>query len=303
MDQIFKQTRWWILQLIVLLWILSSAGCKNQGQELQGYIEGRFTYISANFAGVLQQLLVSRGDQVKAGQLLLVLEPQPESDSLKQAQEKVEQASAAIIQNEARLAFANLTLRRRVALNKQGAIQEESVDSANTDVATLSAQLKQDNAALLAAEAELTQAQWSKGQKTILAPKSAFVFDTYYLPGELVAAQRPILALLTPQDIKVIFFIAESQLSKLALGQTVQVTCDGCPQTISARIDFISPHAEYTPPVIYSNDTRAKLVFRIEAIPTLRDASRLHPGQPVSVWYQPQAQQSASKENKLSWLQ
>lgn len=52
------------------------------------------------------------------------------------------------------------------------------------------------------------------------------------------------------------------------------------------RISFIAPQAEYTPPVIYSKDNRAKLVFLIEARPAPEDAARLHPGQPVEVKFQ-----------------
>jgi HlyD family secretion protein len=51
---------------------------------------------------------------------------------------------------------------------------------------------------------------------------------------------------------------------------------------MSGVVRYISPQAEFTPPVIYSEQTQAKLVFMAEA---WADANpeRLHPGQPVLV--------------------
>ena len=112
------------------------------------------------------------------------------------------------------------------------------------------------------------------------------MIDTFYLPGELVPAGRPVLSLLSPEQIKIIFFIPQSYLSQLKLAQLVTVTCDNCVSPIKAKIDFIAPQAEYTPPVIYSDALRSKLVYRIEAAPNLNEAIKLHPGQPVNVLIQ-----------------
>jgi len=240
----------WILILLSIL----LAACNNH-DSYQGYIEGRYAYISANYPGILKELNVQRGDTVKSGQPLFVLEQQPESDQLKQAQAKFD--------------LAKTILQRRQALIRKGAIQQESLDSAQSD--------------FLQAQAALSQAQWTQNQKTISSPNEAFVFDTYYLPGELVPAGHPVLSLLASKDIKVIVYIPEPKLSGLQLGQTVKIDCDGCKEKISAKISFISPQTEYTPPVIYSNERRDKLVYRVEAMPSLSDAAKLHPGQPVMV--------------------
>ena len=63
-------------------------------------------------------------------------------------------------------------------------------------------------------------------------------------------------------------------------GRTVAIHCDGCAADVPARITYVSSEAEYTPPVIYSNESRTKLVFMIEARPAAGDAPKLHPGQP-----------------------
>lgn len=253
---------WFLLILLV-------GGCQQQSSQLQGYVEGRFAYISANFSGVLKQLLVERGTQVTVGQSLFVLEQQPESNILMQAQAKKAQA-------EANLRLAEVTFKRREELFHKRVIQEESLDTARNNLAQARAQLTE-------AIANLEQSHWASSQKIIKATDNASVVDTFYLPGELVPAGHPVLSLLQPSQIKIIFFVPEQQLSQIKLHQTVAVNCDNCENAFLAKINFISPQSEYTPPVIYSNETRAKLVYRIEATLDLTEAIKFHPGQPVSV--------------------
>lgn len=260
------RNRWFAIFLFTCSFL---TGCSSHSGAWQGYVEGRFRYIASNFSGVLEQLWVQRGASVKVGQALFVLEQQPESDQLKQAEAQENQSAAAF-------ALTQLTLKRQETLLIKGNTEQATVDAARTD-------FQKAQANLFAAQATLRQAQWSQAQKAVNAEENAVVFDTYYLPGELVTAGQPVLSLLAPQDIKVIFYVSEPQLGAIQLGQKVQVSCDGCKDTIDATISFISPQAEYTPPVIYSNDTRAKLVFRVEAAPAAADAMKLHPGQPVEV--------------------
>src|SRR6185503_12984326 len=120
-------------------------------------------------------------------------------------------------------------------------------------------------------------------QKSVKSPVAGLVQDTYFVDGEWVSANQPVVSLLPPQNIKVRFFVEERRLGSLRTGQAVSVACDGCPAPIAAQVSFISPQAEFTPPVIYSRQERAKLVFLIEARPAASDAVKLHPGQPMEV--------------------
>jgi HlyD family secretion protein len=63
----------------------------------------------------------------------------------------------------------------------------------------------------------------------------------------------------------------------------VQVFADGAREAVAGKVSFISPRAEYTPPVIYSRENRSKFVFMVEALFEAGVAERLHPGQPVDV--------------------
>jgi len=120
----------------------------------------------------------------------------------------------------------------------------------------------------------------------VQSPVTGLVQDTYYVRGECVTAGAPLVSLLPPQNIKLRFFVEERRLGAVRIGQTVAITCDGCPAPVAATVSYISPQAEFTPPVIYSREQRAKLVFLVEARPSPEDAIRLHPGQPVEVKFQ-----------------
>ena len=107
--------------------------------------------------------------------------------------------------------------------------------------------------------------------------------DTLYREGEWVPAGSPVVRMLPPENVKLRFFVPQSIAGGLKPGRNVSVSCDGCAAAVPATVTYISSEPEYTPPVIYSNETRAKLVFMVEARPTAEDGSRLRPGQPVAV--------------------
>ncbi|MEX3824284.1 HlyD family secretion protein, partial [Paraburkholderia sp. BR14262] len=149
-----------------------------------------------------------------------------------------------------------------------------------------SAQIAAQAADVEAARASLAQAQWRLDQKRVSVPSGGLVYDTLFRVGEWVQAGNPVVQMLPPQNVKVRFFVPETIVGSLAPGRKVNVRCDGCAALVPATITWISNAAEYTPPVIYSNENRAKLVFMIEARPSAEDAVKLHPGQPVEVTLQ-----------------
>src|SRR5206468_2944121 len=97
----------------------------------------------------------------------------------------------------------------------------------------------------------------------------------YFRDGEMVPAQRPVLSIMPPGNMKLRFFVPETELPKLAIGDEVKVTCDNCAADLTAKIYFIATTAEYTPPVIYSLDERNKLVYLIQARPSRPDVLRV----------------------------
>jgi len=301
------------------------AACADEGPRIyQGYAEGEYVRVAAPFAGTLQSLAVKRGAQVKAGDPLFALEQENEAAARREAKERLRNAEAQLAnlkkgkrapeldairaqlaQAEAALKLSAVQLKRQEQLVAQNFISKERLDEARTAydrdtqrVAELRAQLatarlaarpdeiKAAEYSVEAAKAALAQAEWRLAQKSVKAPVAGLVQDTHYVLGEWVTANAPVVSLLPPQNIKVRFFVREIELGAVKVGQKLAVTCDGCAAPLAAEVSFISPQAEFTPPVIYSRQERAKLVYLVEARPAPEDATKLHPGQPVEVKFQ-----------------
>ena len=137
-----------------------------------------------------------------------------------------------------------------------------------------------------AREAALARADWEFAQKRQQAPKSGLVFDTLYREGEWVPAGRPVVVLLPLDNIKVRAFVSETRVGTIRPGDNVQVAVDGVPKPFMGKVSYISPRAEYTPPVIYSQESRDKLVFMVEVVFDPQSAVNLNPGQPVDVRFE-----------------
>jgi HlyD family secretion protein len=248
------------------------AGCgDNSPGAFQGYIEGEYVYVAAPLAGSLTNLAVARGDTVRSGQLLFELERQSEAAALAQAEKNLAQARAS-----QELAESTFQRRKELRENPSAVVSAEELDRARADRDTAVSQ----TASLQAA---LDKAKWSVDQKQQFAPANAAVHDTLYRQGEFVAAGNPVVVLLPPENLKVRFFVPQSMLPQIKTGETVSVKPDGAAHPLSAAVNYISTQAEYTPPVIFSRETRANLVFMIEAKFSPAAAAELRPGQPVDV--------------------
>jgi HlyD family secretion protein len=247
------------------------AGCsKNSTGRFQGYLEGEYVYVASPMAGALTNLAVARGDSVTNGQLLFELEHGSEAAALDQAEKNLVQARASLALSESEFA------RREKLRADHGVVSAEELDQAR-------AQRDADAAQVASQQAAFDKAKWAIDQKQQFAPTNAAVQDTLYRQGEFVAAGNPVVELLPPTNLKVRFFVPQAQLPKIKTGTTVSVHLDGAAKDYAATVNYISTQAEYTPPVIYSRETRAELVFMIEAKFSPADAADLHPGQPVDV--------------------
>lgn len=303
--------------LLFLLW-----GCHRNGHvHSQGYIEGRLTYLSSSVSGTLLDIQKPRGSRVSAHDLLFTLDPNPEQHQVKQAAalrdnalanlhnlEKGERPSeinalyAKRKQVESQWQYAKQTLKRYQTLFNKNFITTNELDQAKANEKNLASQLKEirenlitaelgaredqihaAKASLDAAEAALKKAEWALSQKTMLAPDAGIIFDTYYRVGEFVPSNQPIASLITPQNIHIIFFVSEKTLVLIKLNQLIKINIDGEKTNFSAKINYISDKAEYTPPIIYSDKTRDKLIYRVEALPVNGLSEKLHIGQPVTV--------------------
>jgi HlyD family secretion protein len=241
--------------LVALALAAGLAGCNERGDPgYQGWVEADMIFVSPDESGRVTKLNVREGDEVKAGSKLYSVD-----DDLQQAD---------LNQNNATLANAQQTYERAASLSKTGSGTQANLDSAVS--------------ALRVAEARVITSQTRLARRIGFAPVTGTVQQIYFREGEMVAAQRPVLSIMPPGNIKLRFYLPETDLPKLAIGDEVRVACDNCAADLTAKIYFIATSAEYTPPVIYSLDERNKLVYLIQARPSRPDALRV--GQPISVF-------------------
>jgi HlyD family secretion protein len=313
----------WTALLAVLIWLglMAPPG----PASFQGYVEGEFVMVSPTVGGQLITRSVERGQQVKAGDPLFALDQADEKAArdkaaamLSQAQDRLSnlakgkrQPEIAVIaaqkaQAEAQVRLAELDLDRQKRLIGSAAFMKQQFDQVQATfdqqtsrVAELAAQLQVAELSLgrddelraavgdvSANQAALAQAQWKLDQKSLSAPSAALVADTYFNPGEMINAGQAVVSLLPPGNIKVRFFVPQEVLAKFPIGARVSIHCDGCASDIPATVRFVSPQAEYTPPVLYNRENRNRIVFLIEARPT-QTPEALRPGQPVDVVLSP----------------
>ncbi len=311
------------MRTLAILAALVLAACNGGPPEsLQGYAEGEFVRVAAPFAGTLVKLDVARGAAVKPGDPLFALESDNESAARREAEDRLRQAEARLqnllkgkrpeelevvraqlAQAKAAAAFSATELRRQQDLVAKGFVSRQQLDQARTAVQRDDARVAELEASLAtarlasrpdeiraaqadasAARAALEQAEWRLRQKAAFATVAGAVTDTLFVKGEWVGAGQPVVTLLPPGNVKVRFFLPEPRLGEVKVGRPLELRCDGCPGPIRATVSWISPQAEYTPPVIYSKDSRAKLVFLVEARPEPAAAPGLKPGQPVDVF-------------------
>lgn len=307
---------------VVVAVVLARALWPAGPQTYQGYVEAEFIHVAAPVGGALAELRVARGQAVEAGAPLFALEQDYEraalavaTHSLKQAMDRLSNLQkgqrptelaairARLGQADTSLKLAQVEYERRRKLFAEQTISAEEMDRSRTEYELKVQQVREAAANLTtaglgartdevaaaqaeveSAKARVEQAAWTLNQKSQAAPAAGLVFDTLFTRGEWVAAGRPVAVLLPPENLKVRFFVPEKAVGALGIGQEARVSFDGAAAPVPVRLSYISQQAEYTPPVLFSSDSRAKLVFLVEAVPLdSQGAKALHPGQPVDI--------------------
>ena len=287
----------------------------------QGYVEGEYVHVASPVAGRLDRLLVQRGQVIAARAALFELESEQEAAALRQAEEQVKAAQAqladlrlgkrtpevGIVQSQLAQAIAGQAqaeqqLTRDEAQYKAGGIAQSQLEDSRANAAIKAARVRElsgqvevsrlpareeqvqaQAAQVEATRAAVSQAAWKLAQKRVAAAQAGLVADTLFREGEWVPAGSPVVRLLPPANVKVRFFVPEAIVGALKPGRALAVHCDGCGADVAMTVSYVANDPEYTPPVIYSNETRAKLVFMVEARASTEDGPRLRPGQPVAV--------------------
>lgn len=283
-----------------------------------GYVEADYVYAAPLSAGQIATLAVHEGDVVSQGDLLFTLNDSQQQALLASAnagvavaeanlsnlttgsrQDEIDVIRASLSKAQSDLSLARDTSARQGKLFAQGVSTQSQLDQARATLASAEAAVRQLHAQLkvaelpardaqrLAAEANVAvaraaveKAKADLGDRTVLAPTAGRIEKLYFDAGETAAAGSPVASILPDGALKVKFYLPEAVRQEFALGDRASVSCDGCPDGLTATISFFASDPQFTPPVIYSRDERQRLSFLAEA--TL-DAGTLHPGQPVTL--------------------
>ncbi|GAA0491417.1 MULTISPECIES: HlyD family secretion protein [Tatumella] len=309
--------------LFITIVVFNLIGCRvPETLNFSGYSYGDFIYLSYFSTEKIEKLCVKKGQRVSEGQPLVKMETYTAENTLRIAEQNylAEEALLTDLTSGARPAELNVVraqleravsarnraqsqLRRYQKLYASQMISAEEWQKANDDYRQKQASVRESEYQLEARQLPARQAQitnqqlrvesaklkrdkarWDIGQSTLTAPQSGVVYDTLYLPGERATAGRPVISLLPAGNIKIRFYIPEKQLGQIHTGMKVSLRCDGCSGAFSGRLRYISPRAEYTPPVIYSTSRRETLLYMAEAVPEGGDnGGQIKVGQPFQV--------------------
>ena len=307
------------LSLVALL-LLAGCGDRAGNKILHGYVDADYVLVGAEATGRLTTLSVKRGDPVTAGAVLFTLDDRDEAAALAEANAQLAQAKASLADlqtgkrpeeirvldaqladAEASLVVAQKTYQRNRDLSTRAVVAVAALDQSKADLDSAAARVRvaQENRTvanlparpdqIAAAEqqvaalaAAVTAAETKLARRTQSATASGRIEEIYYQVGELVPAGQAVASLLPVDARKILFYVPEAARSGVQPGQRVGLSCDGCAEGLVATVSSIATEAEFTPPVIYSKESRAKLVYRVEARPE-GDAQKLDPGQPVDV--------------------
>jgi len=298
-------------------------GCAKPSHRFQGYVAGENLYLASPYSGNLIKMPVMRGQRVKKGELLFRLDPNPQTSiqhgsaavvtkneymlaDLIKPKRPPETAAieAQISQVDAQIALATLRVSRNSTLFDKHVMDKDTLDSAvehlhetqylkaqyeaNLALAKLGARsdaILAQKYELISARAKQEELEWQVRQKNEYAPADGIVNDTYFKVGEFVSAEHPVLSLLTPENTHIEFFVPLDVKVMLFVGKKISYTYEGATERYQAVIGYISPEAEYIPPLVYSRENTDKIVFRVKA--HVKNTRQIFPGQPVSVTVEP----------------
>jgi len=295
------------------------AACSSQPLAV-GYVEGEFVQLAPLEVAQVQSVMVKRGDRVEPDKPIALTEETDAKIAVAQAEAALAQAQAqladlqvgkrpdeiAVLEASVRTANAQAddarrTLLRTQDLTKRGVMTQAQLDDAKTSVEVAEASINQSMAnlavgrlparpeeikaaenAVKSAAAQLDSARWHLTKRTIVAPAAGRITDVIRNPGDTAGPTAPVLTMLPDGAVKLKVYIPEAKFSSVRVGDLLSVRCDGCAADLKAKVSYVSPDPEFTPPVIYSLETRQKLVYLVEAHP-VDPASPLQPGQIVDV--------------------
>jgi len=287
--------------------------------KVSGNIEVHESDLSFKVQGRIKELPVQEGQWVEAGTVLARLDDddyrqQVATDdanlNLRSAQlvlsqagsrtQDIKAAQQSMLDAEADLELKKIDVKRKEDLYRKDAISAETRDIALTGLKRAQAayerakqmyegvaegnrkeQIAIDRQSVKQALENKQLSRIKLGYTVLRAPTSGVILTRPAELGEVVAPGTPIATMADLDDVWLRGYINETDLGRIRLGQTVQVTTDTYPGKIyMGRLSFISSVAEFTPKSIQTERERVTLVYKIKIdLPNAKH--ELKPGMPA----------------------
>ncbi len=319
----FSYIRQFFLIVCQFLTLVLVTGCYEQDTKLSGYVDSQPIYVSSQGGGVITSMPISRGEPVKKGQLLYIMDDAYQKDqvalsqarldlaeadyqNLMQGADKEQIAAALAVQQKAQIDYdwSKRQYGRLLTLKKDQFVSPSELDSSESIMRgreKLLEQAKQEymrvsapprvdvvamkQADIAARKAELAQAKWVLSQQAVYAPEDGRVGDIFIHESEEVIPNKPVISLYDKKTKDVVWYLPYRLLPHNQVGGTALVACEACAdKSTKVEITYIADLAEFTPPLVYSSTINDKYVYFTKArFLNDKDADYFRYGQPVSV--------------------
>ncbi len=248
--------------------------------------------VGTQISGQIKELFVDFNSEVRAGQLIALIDPETYEYRVRQAQADVDAAKAALLTQQAGLSKSKVDAdeamrdadRKRQLVEKQFIAQSEAdkaqaiARSAMESVKVVEAQIKNAQATVAQREAALAQAQIDLTRTKITSPVSGIVIKRAIEKGQTVAAslQSPELFVIAQnlRDMQVDASIDESDVGRIKSGQRATFTVDAFPgQTFEGEVKQVRKAAQSV----------ANVVTYVAVVTFANNDGRLLPGMTANV--------------------
>jgi RND family efflux transporter MFP subunit len=250
---VWWRTQIWALEVRTVIATASDTGPKTV-LNASGYVVARRAAGCGSKAnGLVAHLLIEEGMRVKAGDVLARLDDSDTLASLNLAKAQLDAARAAIEQIKVQSDLADRTLVRETLLAQTKVETDLGFDQAKANAASLKAQLKLQQAQIVAAERQVAVLQAAQDDMTIRAPFSGVVTTKDAQPGEIISAfataggltRTGLCTIVDPDSLEIEVEVNEDHLNKVTPGQPVIATLDAYPDwPIQASVFTIIPTAD-----------------------------------------------------------
>lgn len=249
-----------------------------------GSVEANTVTVSAQTSGKVLVKPFRKGDEVKQGDTLLVIE----RDLLDAKMNELETGITATLaeMDAARIDLANVrkNLDRMKEAFKVGSVPQKDMDN-------LTASYQSGDKRIAALESKLQTLQAQKetlaiqiGYTTVTSPIGGYIQSDPVEIGEVVMMGSTLFEIVNLSDAWVEIYVNETEIPFVHLNDSADIYLDSDPQMpLKGTVSFISQKAEFTPKNVQTKKERVKQVFAVR-VRVDNSLQRFKPGLPVDVY-------------------